>query len=136
MTPKLDAELTEKYPLILAERYFDQTETAMCWGFEHSDGWYNILNTAMECIQNHIEFRKRLGMEIEQVVFEQVKEKYGTLRIYARGGNDYTNGIIDMAERMSRHTCEICGSPGYTNDRGWIRTLCFDHHKEWSPKQS
>lgn len=128
MTPELDQKLCEKYPLIMAERNLGVMQTAMCWGFDHGDGWYNLLDSAMRLVQSHIERQKRFGNEIEQVVFEQVKEKFGMLTIYQRGGDGYTDGVLRMAEEMSRHVCEECGDVGYPNEKGWIRTLCDEHH--------
>lgn len=130
MSPELDTKLCEKYPLIMAERRLGAMQTAMCWGFEHSDGWYNLLDNAMYLVQVHVDRTKRRGEEIEQVVFEQVKEKFGMLNIYHRGGDDYTDGVLRMAEQMSRCTCEECGASGYPTKTGWIRTLCDTHHKE------
>lgn len=65
-----------------------------------------------------------------QVVVEQVKEKFGTLRFYYRGGDDYVDGVVRMAEEMSAVTCEECGAPGRSRRGGWIRTLCDAHAKE------
>ena len=131
MSPELDQKLCEKYPLIMSERRLGAMETAMCWGFDHGDGWYNLLDSAMRLVQSHIDMVNRRGYEIEQVVFEQVKEKFGMLTIYHRGGNSYTEGVLRMAEEMSRHTCEDCGKPGYPNENGWIRTLCDEHHAKY-----
>ncbi len=128
MSPELDQKLCEKYPLIMSERRLGAMETAMCWGFEHGDGWYNLLDAAMRLVQSHIDMVNRRGYEIEQVVFEQVKEKFGMLTNYHRGGNSYTEGVLRMAEEMSRHVCEECGDVGYPNEKGWIRTLCEKHH--------
>jgi hypothetical protein len=130
MNLDLDQQLYEKYPDIMAERRLGAMQTAMCWGFDHGDGWYRILDSAMKLVQSHIDMSKRRGVEIEQVVFEQVKEKFGMLTIYHRGGDEYTNGVLRMAEEMSRVTCEECGSPGTPTKSGWIRTLCNDHHEE------
>ena len=114
----------------MAERRLGVMETAMCWGFEHDDGWYNILAIAMRLIQSRIDMQKRIGNEIDQVVFEQVKEKFGRLTIYYRGGDEFINGVIRMAENMSACTCEVCGNPGYATQKGWIKTLCDKHHEE------
>ena len=130
MTPELDAALCAKYPEIMSERNLGAMQTAMCWGFEHDDGWHHILDSAMHLVQSHIDMQKRIGNEIDQVVFEQVKEKFGMLTIYQRGGDAYTNGVLRMAEEISRHTCEICGDIGYPNEKGWIRTLCDEHHEK------
>lgn len=64
---------------------------------------------------------------VPQVVAEQVKEKFGGLRFYYRGGDDYISGLSAMAESMSYITCEDCGNPGKPNKIGWIRTLCTTH---------
>ena len=56
-----------------------------------------------------------------------MKEKYGTLRFYYDGGDDYIAGIVHMAENMSARTCETCGAPGKIRRGGWIRTLCDEH---------
>ena len=134
MSPNLDKELCSNFPAIMAERRLGAMQTAMCWGFDHDDGWYNILATAMKMIQSYIDMSKRLGDGVEQVVFEQVKEKFGMLTIYYRGGDEYTKGVISMATAMSRCTCEVCGNPGYANKTGWIKTLCDKHHEEREAK--
>lgn len=130
MSPELDEKLCAAFPKIMFERELSPTLTAMCWGFDVDDGWYDILYTSMRLVQSHIDFENRRGVTIDQVVFEQVKEKFGTLRIYHRGGDAYTDGILRMAEAMSGCTCEICGDVGYPSSSGWIKTLCKKHHEE------
>jgi hypothetical protein len=44
MREELDKKLVEKYPLLYRNRFGSPMETLMCWGFEHDDGWYNIIN--------------------------------------------------------------------------------------------
>jgi hypothetical protein len=44
MRKELDEALCAKYPLIFRDRNGDMTSTAMCWGFECGDGWYNIID--------------------------------------------------------------------------------------------
>jgi len=121
---ELDALLCEKYPKMMVNRNLHMTETCMCWGFECGDGWYNILNQLMGNIQHHIDWKNRNGEVVAQVTLDQVKEKFGTLRFYYTGGDDYISGMVAMAESMSGVTCEECGKPGKRNDGGWIRTMC------------
>ena len=64
---------------------------------------------------------------IHQVTLDQVKEKFGTLRFYYSGGDEYISGLCSMAESMSAVTCEECGNPGKTVGGGWITTLCKEH---------
>ena len=130
MRKELDEALCAKYPEIFKDRHGDMRETAMCWGFDCGDGWYNIIDTLCATIQNREYNNKRNNIQFAPVVATQVKEKYGTLRFYYTGGDDYIEGAVAMAEYLSEVTCEICGSPGKIRDRGWTRTLCDEHAKE------
>lgn len=82
----------------------------------------------------------------------QVKEKWGTLRVYITGtpirvdaiaGNQLfsgrvedtatdpdwrtVQGIVSKYEKQSAEICEDCGRSGHRrNDRFWVRTLCDD----------
>jgi hypothetical protein len=67
---------------------------------------------------------------IAQVTLDQVKEKFGTLRFYYTGGDDYISGLVSMAESMSGVTCEECGKPGTQTSGGWIKTVCVEHGGE------
>jgi len=129
MKEELERKLCEQYPKMMVNRDLPMTETAMCWGFECSDGWFNILNQLMGDIQHHIDWKNRNGEVVPQVTLDQVKEKFGTLRFYYTGGDDVIDGMVRMAESMSGVTCEVCGSPGHQRGGGWIRTLC-DLHAE------
>ena len=44
MNDILDKQLCEKYPLLFKDRNADMRTTAMCWGFDHGDGWFNIVD--------------------------------------------------------------------------------------------
>ena len=45
MKRELDEALCAKYPLIFKDRNADMRTTAMCWGLDCGDGWYNIIDT-------------------------------------------------------------------------------------------
>jgi hypothetical protein len=63
-------------------------------------------------------------------VFDQIKEKFGTLRMYYSGGDETTSAIVTFAENMSAVTCEVCGDKGQVYGGGWISTLCRKHAVE------
>ena len=120
MNPENTKHLLEKYPEIFAQHKLPITQTAMCWLFECGDGWYVIIDTLCGLIQHYIE-----GLPGEMVEATQVKEKYGGLRFYINGGDDYVDGLIAFAEELSLRTCEQCGSTdGVTQTKGWVYTLC------------
>lgn len=58
---------------------------------------------------------------------DQVKEKFGGLRVYLRHYEWATDNKVHQAEAQSRITCEECGEPGETAGPGWIKTLCGEH---------
>jgi hypothetical protein len=59
MKQELDKQLCEKYPKIFRNRMASEKHTAMCWGFEHGDGWYNIIDALCANIQGHINRKRR-----------------------------------------------------------------------------
>lgn len=44
MNPHYDRYLVKKYEPLYRDRYAPVSDTAMCWGFEVGDGWFNIIN--------------------------------------------------------------------------------------------
>jgi len=44
MRKELDEALCAKYPMIFKDRNANMQVTAMCWGLECGDGWYNIID--------------------------------------------------------------------------------------------
>ena len=83
-------------------------------------------------IINHTATLREVPNECPQVVLNQVKEKFGTLRFYYTGGDDYISGMVTLAESLSGTICEGCGSSAKTywpksengGIGGWVRTLC------------
>jgi hypothetical protein len=145
MSPEKTKLLVEKYPKIfklITDPPKDGPHLPISlFIFEHSDGWYNIIDKLCACIQHHIDWRQSqresllqnnphnvsIPDEIQQVVAVQIKEKFGTLRFYYDGGDEYIRGLVSMAEVISEITCETCGAPGKLRPGGWIRTLCDTH---------
>ncbi len=137
MRKELDEALCTKYPRIFRDRHADMKVTAMCWGFDVGDGWYQILDSLCGNIQNYIDWKNRSAeagykdfKPVDQVVAVQVKEKFGGLRFYYEGGDEHISGMVRMAESWASVTCEECGESGKMRNGGWIRTLCDKHEEE------
>lgn len=127
--------MEEKFPLMLGNRY---------GGFAVGEGWWPMLEKLCSIIQSHIdntnnrrarlleknEFDQEIPEEVPQVVVEQIKEKFGSLRFYYQGGDEFIHGAVWMAESMSGQLCETCGAPGERGGSGWISTLCEKHRQE------
>jgi hypothetical protein len=164
MKQALEQKLIERFPEFFRGRHEPLTENLMSFGCECGDGWYTILEGFCHLVHNRIrtnKFRVRLKNNPEEnkyrceeycvpdFKFFQIKEKYGTFRLYfhldfpkpenhdifdeAELKNEITrisaqiDGYETFAEYMSGETCEVCGNPGKCGGRGWIHTLCKEH---------
>jgi hypothetical protein len=81
MKRELDEYLCKVYPKMMVNRDKPMTETAMCWGFDCGDGWFQILNQLMGNIQNHIDWKERqreVSIKFNRIA-EQLKAGDSTL---------------------------------------------------------
>lgn len=120
MNEELNKKLIEKFPKIFTNLHKSPQETCMFWGFECGEGWYNLIDSLCICIQHYLDYKPA----VSQVVVDQVKEKFGILRFYFHGGDEYIHGLVDMTCYLSESTCEVCGNPGKLIDEGWIKVRC------------
>jgi len=44
MSPELEKQLIEKYPILFRDVNKSPKETCMCWGIEAGSGWYDIID--------------------------------------------------------------------------------------------
>lgn len=65
----------------------------------------------------------------EALAFGQIKQKFGSIRLYYDKGGDFAFDLTTTAESfISGRICETCGAPGRTIDRnGWFITACSIH---------
>ncbi len=138
MDQELQNKLFDKYPRLFENHTKSARESCLHFGIETGNGWYELISSLCHRIINHeenielrIKVRNKNGMENDAadlsyvpVTFDQVKEKFGGLRIYFSGGDDYVFGAVSMAEEYSYKICEVCGNAGKPNKEGWISTLC------------
>jgi hypothetical protein len=116
MDAKLEKKLMEEFPTFFKDMYGDPKVTCMAWGCAHGDGWWGIVYKAC---------KKIAKLDKGTFYFEQIKEKFGGLRLYYSGGNEEIFHIIDAAEKESYKTCEHCGTKkDVTTEGSWILTLC------------
>lgn len=59
--------------------------------------------------------------------FSQIKEKYGTLRLYCMGAPHTVHDILWKYEKLSAQYCMICGKPGRLYQMGWWTSCCPKH---------
>ena len=123
MDAALQEQLYARHPLIFQERSLPATETGMCWGIATGNGWYHLIDAL--CIQLQ---RATDRDGAPQIIASQVKEKLGSLRFSARESDVRQAAMIELAQEISRHTCDICGAPGETRSiRRLVATRCKEH---------
>ena len=119
MKKTLEHNLCERYGQILR---IDLNNPL--FGFECGDGWYSILDALFERMAHHASHSAS-----KKIVITQVKEKYGSLRVYYISNDPILEAFVDLAESLSERTCEVCGCPGKmtVNATKWIRVRCQQH---------
>jgi hypothetical protein len=91
MRKELDEALCARYPLVFRDRNENMQNTAMCWGFECGDGWYNIIDVL--CGKLCSEW---LGAKSR---YEFIKDKVGE-KMYGGSGDIITQGEIDLRKQI------------------------------------
>ena len=178
MKTELEKILVEKYPTLFKNYHGDPKVTCMCFGIETRDGWFNILDHLFGYLTNlmrnplHIPYTEKYKEEHKQdkdyytshcfykfdppqIILDQVKEKFGTLRVYYHTElekeipediwvivdqneyykkldyyNEKIDSAIDYAEYQSSVTCEVTGKEGKLYAKGWHQTLCEEEAKK------
>lgn len=140
-------EIFKKYSKLFGKKRGDDARRwPIFYGFEHDDGWLCIVEELCEMIQFHTDRKRASDPKFPQPEILQCKEKFGTLRFYISGGDDYINGLIAFAEKSSARTCERCGGIGKSQKGAWIKVLCDpcnkirndeieDRNKQWEEEK-
>ena len=130
MKEQLQQQLYDEFPDLCQRHNLPPSESNMNSGFAVDDGWYGILHVLCKEIQDIIQKR---NLDPNRYCFEQVKEKFGLLRVYMNQWS-YDKEIshaIDRAVEKSAKTCENCGEPGILRQDHWMRLACDTHQREY-----
>jgi len=151
---ELELKLAEEFPFMRQnadeQRKDDGSISQLhdAFGLDVSDGWYEVIRGLCRDITTAYE---KAGLPVD-IVIDEVKEKFGTLRFYYHLGehNPVINAvdsiddgssigampgvsdlqkeieeIVDKWEEESGNVCEKCGSAGeLRDDLSWVLTLC------------
>lgn len=91
---------------------------------ECRDGRFNIIRVLCEQLQDQTD---RFGTPQSQV--RDVKEKYGALHFYADHCSQTQGALIEFAEDLSVHTCEVRGKAAMLRGLGWIQRSAVSTQK-------
>ncbi len=155
MQQELEEKLAKDFPFMEKKPTLEEQEAEGkiydlygAFGCDCDNGWYELLHDLCAEIT---ELYKRYDQPVD-IVMDQVKEKYGTLRFYYHhegkekgiSAIDFPGvslrfsskdselhrqvaEIVDKWEKKSGEVCEKCGKAGVLRkDLSWILTLCDD----------
>ena len=84
------------------------------------EGWAPLIDRIYD-------YADELGV---QMTILQVKEKFGTLRVYGYNIDDEIQSILDRYAALSADTCMTCGKAGTMREKNrWLYVAC-DQHKD------
>jgi hypothetical protein len=109
-------------------RYLDSLEHEYGYMLKHTSayvypGWKVLIQDMLREIDTHY-----TGNEFP--VLTEIKDKFGSLRVYGDNISDETQEIIDKYECLSTKTCMTCGAEGELRVKDqWLYVSC-DRHEE------
>jgi len=133
MNINLEEKLVQTYPKLFNCYHLPPEQSCMSFGCDCGDGWYKLIDDACKKI-TFLSVKTKLN-----VVFDQIKEKYGKLRIYWHTEIDEENSNIDTinlfetiiddiilsAEYYSKFICENCSNQTKLKEKnGCFSTTC------------
>ena len=140
MDLKLTRSLYDEFPSLFQRHNLGMDQSCMYFGIQVLSGWYQILYRLSSSISTIISEK---GLDPDDYCYEQIKEKFGLLRVYMIGRTtEEMNQAIRRAEEESARTCEVCGCEGQL---GNMRVRCNDceerrereqHKRRWEGKKS
>ncbi|CAF9927087.1 MAG: hypothetical protein HETSPECPRED_006502 [Heterodermia speciosa] len=134
MDLKLTQSLYDDFPSLFQRHTLGMDRSCMYFGIQILSGWYQILYRLSTFISTVVSEK---NLDLEAYCYEQIKEKFGLLRVYMHGGMTEEMGeAIRRAEEESARTCEVCGREGQLENNGWLRTRCKDCEERREQEQA
>lgn len=121
--------LCKKYPFLKQRNVWDDK----FMGYDST--WYDCIasgwRTAFgEQLLDELNAQLKKEGSMRDFRFTDIKEKYGTLRLYASGVSYEVESILSKYEYMSMCYCINCGKPVRYATSGWVMYICEDCFNE------
>lgn len=154
-------EFAERYPFVQIRQWDRDTRTNKLCFYEEDDeygnkkgdpylefyindwyGWSDILLCWAEKVKPIYDALSKENQE--KFYIEQLKEKYGDMRLYTSVSNEQIERYTDMVEHLSTYTCMQCGHLSKSSDGkklltwrtrgGWVSYQCKSCAKKFMYK--
>jgi hypothetical protein len=120
MNLELENVILSSHPTIF-NGFSSRLKSGEC--FECGDGWRGVIAELADRLEAYAGIANAEGLLVVQV-----KEKFGSLRVYFPGPVPAkVRDWVSTAEHQSARTCELCAAPAALRARpegGYVRTLC------------
>lgn len=125
-----NTDLIENYPFLALRDYNTDeiiNDGLSTWLDNMPEGWRIAFSMKMcdEIKKALIEYDSKNGTDLlHEYRIVQIKEKFGGLRWYDNGNIPEVALIISKYEKLSEHTCIICGEQAIYSTKNWISPYC------------
>lgn len=124
MNHQVMEKFRKDYPLLMIQEDGSFTR----FGFECGPGWLPLIYELFGFLED---LQRTSGKAVR---VSQVKEKFGSLRVYMGCDNalsDDVDLLETLFESLSVRVCDVCGSPGRIEKTkgGYVCTRCPDHRE-------
>lgn len=119
-------QLIEKYPYLIPRNMWtgeivENYDYSYVRGeSEIPTGWVRLFFLYVKNIRPYLEPNGLLN----RFMFSDIKEKYGTLRLYDFGAPKMVHVMATIYESFSQYICSVCGDFATQESRGWICPYC------------
>lgn len=131
-TVQENKELIEKYPFLLprnvwSDEVAEDYDYTYTWLDDMPYGWREVYGLLI-CE----DIVRCMGDMVKDYRFCDIKEKWGSLRIYDNGATGELHDQFHKYEYLTENTCITCGKIGVPmTNTGWMMPLCEDcYNKE------
>lgn len=125
--------MVEQYPYLLPRDYITDEPFAN-FGYTYvvgeldlPEGWFDLFLQCCEDIKEPLAKADRL----DRFRFIQIKEKWGSMRLYAKGATEEVLNILHKYEFLSQQVCCVCGEPAAYQTLSYICPFCSEHIDEY-----
>ena len=133
-TIEQNKRLAEVYPYLVPTNFWndepikDYDYSYLRGEFELPKGWDRLFLMYCKNIKKYLVKEKLLN----EFHFTQIKEKYGTMRLYNNLTTETISYLTILYEQFSEFICQECGNTATCQTCGWISSLCDNCAKDCS----
>lgn len=137
MNPELTKRLLKRFPILYQDYYSSMTQSAMCWGFDHGDGWFEIIWQLSLAIEEELKytwlqkrwflFKKKFSRWWNRAVYTVSPIRQDKMRQEGSGieGDPYRWVVIEKAplDALARLASKLLRPPDPNVYGSWTASL-------------